>query len=190
MSEELALFLERTIKKENVDLVINVGDFLSETYANKIADIIGDAGIRGIFVEGNWDNNLKIENKRVKKLSNDVYKIKGYYFYGVDEKVFWDEEDLIEKTKNIDNKKLIFLTHEPPRGVLDKIWSGASVGNVIYKRYVEIKKPLIHCFGHIHEANGIKRGETTFINAAMADIKRAYLVSLPSLKIKKIEKIS
>ena len=49
----------------------------------------------------------------------------------------------------------IVMTHGPPRGILDRCPQG-SVGceNLLWA--IRRAKPLMHCFGHIHEANGIE----------------------------------
>ena len=171
--------------REEVDVVVNTGDFLSNEFANYFAKLIHENGIKGFFIEGNWDNGLSILYDSVNLLKYSFVKYKRYYFFGVYEKIILSYEDLLEITKGISGSKLIFLTHEPPRGILDKIWNNKNIGSEIYLKFDHIKKPLIHAFGHIHESNGhIKLGDTLYINAAMNDIPRCYTVHLPSLEIK------
>ena len=79
----------------------------------------------------------------------------------------------------------VLLTHTPPRGVLDRIFSGFRVGCVsLAERLVVLAKkrnePAFHVFGHIHEARGAQEGgsllgkavqlNTTFINAASVNL--------------------
>ncbi len=179
--------IEETIRiaeKEEVDVFINTGDFLSNDFANLLAKKIDDLGIKGFFVEGNWDSGLNITSESVSLLKYTYEKYKGFYFFGTYEKVFLTYQDFLEMTKEINNKKLVFLTHEPPKGILDKVWNGKHVGNEEYTRFDEIKKPLVHGFGHIHERNGYLKKETLFINSAMADVHKCYMVDLKTLEIK------
>lgn len=49
----------------------------------------------------------------------------------------------------------ILMTHGPPKGILD----GCPQGNVGCRnllRALRRAKPLMHCFGHIHEGNGVE----------------------------------
>ncbi len=188
LRKELA---EETIKialREDVEVVVNTGDFLSSDFANYFAKLIHDSGMIGYFVEGNWDNNIEIKFDSVKVLRYTCEKYKRFYFFGVYEKVLLSYEDLLEITKHINNNKLIFLTHEPPYGILDIIWSGKSIGNEIYLKFDIIKQPKIHAFGHVHEGNGyLKKENTLFINAAMNDIPFCYVVDLKNDEIKRIK---
>lgn len=51
----------------------------------------------------------------------------------------------------------IMITHGPPKGILDKTVRGEDVGCDHLKTAVERCKPLLHCFGHIHEGWGSSR---------------------------------
>ncbi len=50
----------------------------------------------------------------------------------------------------------IMMTHGPPEGILDKTFDGQIVGCRALMRAVSRVRPLLHCFGHIHEASGAK----------------------------------
>jgi hypothetical protein len=49
----------------------------------------------------------------------------------------------------------IVMTHGPPKGILDACPQG-NVGCENLLQAVRRVKPLMHCFGHIHEGNGVK----------------------------------
>ncbi len=49
----------------------------------------------------------------------------------------------------------IVMTHGPPKGILDWCPEG-NVGCENLLQAVRRVKPMIHCFGHIHESNGIE----------------------------------
>ncbi|MCJ1436329.1 hypothetical protein MMC27_005707 [Xylographa pallens] len=49
----------------------------------------------------------------------------------------------------------IVMTHGPPKGILDSC-PGGNVGCDSLLRAIRRAKPVMHCFGHIHECNGIE----------------------------------
>lgn len=49
----------------------------------------------------------------------------------------------------------IVMTHGPPKGILDLCPQG-NVGCDNLLRAIQRVKPLMHCFGHIHESSGIE----------------------------------
>lgn len=51
----------------------------------------------------------------------------------------------------------ILVTHGPPYGRLDKTKSGDPVGCTNLLRAMVRSRPLVHCFGHIHEGWGAER---------------------------------
>ena len=66
----------------------------------------------------------------------------------------------------------VLVTHGPPYGILDKVFSDQeSVGcEELRARCAEVR-PLVHLFGHIHEAAGTHReGGTLFVNASICDL--------------------
>jgi len=48
----------------------------------------------------------------------------------------------------------IMMTHGPPKGIMDKNHKGAECGCDNLMRAVARAKPLLYCFGHIHEGYG------------------------------------
>jgi len=56
-----------------------------------------------------------------------------------------------------------------------------------YRRFLSVKNPCMHVFGHIHESNGYEMdGKTLAINCALTDhgMGRGYVVELPDKNIK------
>ena len=49
------------------------------------------------------------------------------------------------------------ITHGPPEGILDKTTAGANAGDPNLLEAVKRVKPLVHVFGHVHEAAGVLR---------------------------------
>ncbi|CAJ0939485.1 unnamed protein product, partial [Mesorhabditis belari] len=78
--------------------------------------------------------------------------------------------EIREKWAKIPNDVDVLITHEPPRGFLDKGLRGQTYGDVELLHAVEARNPKFHVFGHIHECYGaMTNGKTTFINAAQLD---------------------
>ncbi|TND08928.1 MAG: metallophosphoesterase [Bacteroidetes bacterium] len=62
----------------------------------------------------------------------------------------------------------ILVTHGPPAGMLDQVYTGLPVGCEDLMETVGRIKPKLHLFGHIHEAYGtIRQDDTLFVNASV-----------------------
>lgn len=177
--KSLAENVERLAEKEKVDVVINAGDFLSEDFANKFLD---KTKFRTFVVRGNWDQEIRTKNNRVKVLENEVVEYKGYYFLGVDWGYYSKIHDL---AKGKDPKRLVLITHEPPFDILDLTFFGSNAGAIEIREATEKVRPILHVFGHIHESAGVMKYKgTLFVNAALPEFRKAAVVELPSQKVK------
>ncbi|MCJ1418014.1 hypothetical protein MMC32_004359 [Xylographa parallela] len=70
----------------------------------------------------------------------------------------------------------IVMTHGPPKGILDSC-PGGNVGCDSLLRAIRRVKPMMHCFGHIHECNGIEVIEWQKFAAGEAPRSEANLVN-------------
>lgn len=62
----------------------------------------------------------------------------------------------------------ILVTHCPPKGFLDKHFSGKHIGSKTLMDAVNASKVKLHVFGHIHESAGYLQADgRTFVNAAV-----------------------
>lgn len=70
---------------------------------------------------------------------------------------------ITRKWNNIPSDTDVLLTHFPPHSILD-----GGVGSYeLFENITARVRPLIHCYGHVHECRGIhERNGTTFVNAA------------------------
>ncbi len=177
--KELADGVEKLAAKEKVDVIVNAGDFLSDEFAKSV---LGKTQFRTFVVCGNWDRELKIPNKKVTVLVNQLVEYKGLYFAGLD----WGHYDeIIKLAKGIDPKKLIVITHDPPFGILDASFFGSNAGMPGLREIMEKIKPALHVFGHIHESAGfMKHKGTLYVNAALTEFRKAAIVELPGQKVK------
>lgn len=177
--KELAQNVEKLAEKEKVDIIINAGDFLSEDFASKVLD---ETKFRTFVVRGNWDYELQTKNKNVTILNNKSVKYKEYYFLGVDYGYY---SQIPKLSKGIDPQKLIIITHDPPYDMLDTSFFGSNAGLLDLRAAITDVKPILHVFGHIHEAAGyIKHNETLFVNASLPEYRKAAIVELPSQEVK------
>jgi predicted phosphodiesterase len=74
---------------------------------------------------------------------------------------------LIDKRSMIPTETDVLMTHGPPYGILDYTLKGANAGCRVLREHLARVRPLVHCFGHIHERYGSRRtNDTLYINAA------------------------
>jgi hypothetical protein len=72
----------------------------------------------------------------------------------------------------------ILITHGPPLGILDRVYD-KPCGCPYLLQKVELIKPKLHVFGHIHYSHGrMEKDGTVFINASMLN-ERYNPVNLP-----------
>lgn len=137
-----------------------------------------------IVVAGNHDwpfetNNLQARNALTAAcyLQDESVEIEGIKIYGSP----WQPEfhswafnlprgeSLKQKWAQIPADTDILVTHAPPFFTLDEVINHERVGCEMLKQaVVEVVKPKLHVFGHIHESYGmVKQAETTYINASI-----------------------
>ena len=142
-----------------------------------------------IFVAGNHDWLFETNNSYARKMldSSIIYlqdsfvKIEGLKIYGSPyQPRFYDwafnlmrGAELAAKWKLIQNDIDILITHGPPHGILDevprKLWIENTGCEELRKR-VEIVRPKIHIFGHIHCGYGqTEKFGVKFVNASNCD---------------------
>jgi Icc-related predicted phosphoesterase len=172
------------INKEKIDVYLNTGDISSSLALNFLNKI----KTKAFVVLGNHDWNLKFQNEYVKVLNFGLEKYKDYYFlfFGIYQPP--NLEETLKKVEKIPSKKLIFVTHLPPYGVLDVAYSGNHTGELGFRKFLEDKKPILHVFGHIHEDSGMEKFKQTLcINSAVEISGIGYIVDLPSLKVTQVD---
>lgn len=178
--------LHDELKLTQGDVVIHAGDITEYGTEEEVEDFLKWFSRQPfkykIFIAGNHD--LFLEECTVSKrrkiipagiiyLQNSGVEVEGLkiwgspvtpYFLGM---AFNAREG--KEIKRVWNKILnatdIIITHGPPKGILD-----GGVGSEELLKRVNGVVPIIHCFGHAHECNGIEiKEKTTFINAAMVN---------------------
>lgn len=171
------------------DIIIHCGDFTSTGNSTEINDFVSwysnlNQYEYKIIIAGNHDFLFETHPNLAKECitSNIIYledsgvEILGRYFYGTPvQKVFnnWafnrSEEKMKLHWESIPNNTDVLITHTPPHMIHDFVVYGhENVGSMSLRDEVLNRiKPQIHCFGHIHESNGITEiNGIKFINAS------------------------
>ncbi|UJR36006.1 hypothetical protein I4U23_028745 [Adineta vaga] len=84
-----------------------------------------------------------------------------------------DSEEIHSVWKKIPLDTDVLITHGPPYGILDSTRRQEHVGcKALYNR-VQLIKPKLHVFGHIHEAYGKHQDneKTIFVNASTCNLR-------------------
>jgi len=179
------------------DMLICAGDITSRGYLTEIENFLKwfdkiDNYDTKVFIAGNHDFGFQDDNQKLRGLLTG-YKTIDYLedelmMVGEDYdnmvKIWgtpWQPEfhnwafnlprgqALKEKWDMITVGTDILITHGPPFGKLDYVkYPNQNVGCEELMKRVEVIKPKIHVFGHIHEGYGyVFDGNTHYINAAV-----------------------
>ena len=144
-----------------------------------------------IYIPGNHDHffeeNLILAREvmnshassEVNVLVDEALTIEGLKFYGSPwtiEFYTWaymkKELELKDVWALIPNDTDILITHGPPKSILDINDEGQRCGSKSLRDKVWEVRPLIHAFGHIHEAYGVMDGShTKFMNVTVCNRK-------------------
>lgn len=143
-----------------------------------------------IFIPGNHDflfeKDLRIARTLVPSavcLVDEEFQFHGLRIWGSPwQPRFFDWAFNLDRGKKISEKWdlipegiHVLVTHGPPAGILDQNARGESVGCLDLRVKIETMTPppLIHAFGHIHEARGIanESSGTLFINASICNLR-------------------
>ncbi len=81
----------------------------------------------------------------------------------------------------------VMVTHSPPYGILDRIFSGQHVGSKAIREFLEEKRDINYLIcGHIHEASGVERfGNTLVINPGTF-ISGCYVLETKTGEVKRL----
>ena len=139
-----------------------------------------------ILIAGNHDWCFERDPEAARRLvKNAIYledesvELDGTKFYGSPwQPWFFDwafnlerGEPLRKVWAKIPEDTDVLITHGPPHGILDRTTRGELVGCEELLERVDVVKPKLHLFGHIHEGYGKEqRGETLFVNASTCDV--------------------
>ena len=168
----------------SADLILLSGDithFGGEKEASQIIDLIRTYNSNILGVTGNCDTkevDSYLESENI-QIHGRHFEIDGISVFGAGGSLpcpsptpnIYTENEYVKifdsSTQNLDNSRpKIMVSHQPPINTLnDTISTGAHVGSVTVREFIEKVEPLVCFTGHIHEAPGIDEiGITKIVN--------------------------
>ncbi len=186
-------YQHRKLQLTSGDVLIHCGDFTRRGGLDDVesfAQFIGEQNFKTkIVIAGNHDLSFEDRRRREKAekhltdhgityLNDTGVVIDGVKFWGspVQPEFFgWAfnrkrGEELRDHWELIPEDTDVLITHGPAYGILDLCSDGRRVGCQDLLETVNIIKPKIHAFGHIHEDYGVvKKQGTIFVNACNVD---------------------
>lgn len=137
-----------------------------------------------IFVPGNHDDILQeepesrkiLDDMGIHVLINQSVELEGLKFYGSpytsiynDWAFMGDAKFMKENWLDIPTNTDVLITHGPPKYILDVSSSyRGNQGCDFLAQMVVQRKPILHCFGHIHEGAGYRKfQDIMFVNSAV-----------------------
>lgn len=149
--------------------------FLAQEYKHKVLV----AGNHEVFLAKNPDFPKSLGDKSLFFLNDQFVEINGLKIYGspcslkfgeTHNAFQFDEEELPAKLDGCPSDVDIFITHSPPLWWLDKGKGSRSILEKINQFNTQPKSRLF-CFGHIHQAYGVKEhGDSFYVNASQAGL--------------------
>jgi Icc-related predicted phosphoesterase len=177
----------------DADLLVHCGDCLGHGTLEELGELDRFLGTlphaHKILIAGNHDWCFERDPAAARRLvRNAIYledegvELSGKKFYGSPWQPWFFNwafnlergEPLREVWAKIPEDTEVLITHGPPHGILDRTLQGEVVGCEQLLKRVEVVKPKLHLFGHIHEGYGtLQKGETLFVNASTCDVRYA-----------------
>ncbi len=149
----------------------------------KECDTYGNFTFRGRNFQKGLQNEYRAMAKRlgIHYLDKESITLDGINIYGIPDQPefcgwafnFYTQEEARTIYSPIPDDTDVLITHSPPYGILDQPqqFGDNRLGDQTLRDMVDIIKPKVHIFGHIHEGYGKKKIKgTTFINAAFCSI--------------------
>jgi len=172
------------------DIVVHAGDFCGHgtpTQARSFSNFFRALPHRHkVVIAGNHDRCLELDPQLGEELFTGCHylfdsgvEIDGLHFWGSPwQPWFFDWAFNLErgpalraKWDMIPMNTDVLITHGPPRGILDRTYSGEQVGCDDLRAAVERVRPRLHVFGHIHEGYGeYEEAGTKFVNASICTL--------------------
>ncbi len=110
-------------------------------------------------------------------LQDSAIEINGVKFWGAPwQRRYFDgafdlnqRQELVDKWNKIPCDTDVLITHTPPYGILDRTRRGKHIGCKELAKAIQLIKPKIHIFGHVHESAGmIYDVDSIFVNASLS----------------------
>ncbi len=183
------------IKEYDPEVIVVAGDITHFGTGEEVKEILDEIPGEVLAVPGNCDPREAvewIEKSKAKSLHKKMVEIGGIRFFGIGgsnvtpfrtmfelgEREF---EESLSGAREID----VLVTHVPPYGILDEPRRGLHTGSKAVRKFVFEEKPILHIFGHIHEARGVEREEgITFVNATCGHLAPPMIIEISGKEVK------
>jgi len=186
------------VRDVEADLIAFCGDLhngSSRTAAEPVAAALARLGLPVLIVPGNMDHRDVVDQMwrgaGLIMLHRSSFRFEEYGFLGMggmavhnprrlkDPARYYHRDDevydsLAQSFPSISgSKKIIVLTHQPPRDTLDTIYTGERTGCISLRRFLEEYQPDLLLCGHIHEDRGESQvGPTRIVN--VGELRQGY----------------
>jgi Icc-related predicted phosphoesterase len=171
------------------DVLVHCGDITNVGERAVLEDFVGFLAAQPhphkVVIAGNHDwcfaREAEVEEAEALLRSEAIYlfdsgvTVCGLRFYGSPWQPWFLDwafnlrrgEELAAKWAQIPDDTDILLTHGPPANIGDRCFDERRVGCVDLRARIREVQPLVHLFGHIHEAAGVWQiDDVTFVNAS------------------------
>lgn len=191
--EMLERILEK-VEKADFDVLLIAGDLtqFKPTDAIRIDRILSEFTENCFAVHGNCDHEVILEGNydSLKFIHGKSVEFNGYRIHGIGGSAITpfntpSEYSASQMRSFMSNfrfgEKNILLSHCPPKGILDRTYSGLNVGcEAIRERIVEFD--LILC-GHVHECCGKANSPTLAVNPGPVMWGRFAIIDTENLEV-------
>ncbi|HRS87633.1 MAG TPA: metallophosphoesterase family protein [Syntrophales bacterium] len=164
------------VGRHRPDVIVAAGDLEGELDHREVLGALTEGGIPVFVVPGNIDGPglaaALDDFEGVVDLHLRTHRFRDVPFAGFGAAPFFSRApgrrgdaaalaDLVEEGG-------VFVTHVPPRGVLDRGFAGLRGGMRTLHEIVTTRRPAVHVFGHIHEGRGTAWiGDTLAVNCSL-----------------------
>ena len=157
-----------SFQRDDEQTLEDVDEWFAEAPAKKIICIGGNHDFPLQNREFRFEHATMLEDSLIEVNDISIYgspwcpDLSGFAYYA-------NEEELIEKWKNIPSGVDVLITHTPPHGILDLPTSkSVHLGCPHLLHELERNKPRLHVFGHVHASHGsYTKSGISFINASI-----------------------
>ena len=148
--------IKETVQKENIDLIIVLGDLDYFQISDLVNITIPKIGVYGNHCSGNYFNDLGIKNMHLETFNLSGLSFGGFegsHKYKEDEYAkMYTQEQAIELLKDFPYVD-VFIAHSSPRGINDED-DLAHQGLEALRTYIEKNKPKYFLHGHTYPKSG------------------------------------
>lgn len=165
--------IKEILTKEKIDLVVVCGDITNFGPKNFAEKFLNSIPIKTIAIPGNCDTYEVVEylSKSEKGIHGKKVKIGNEIFVGFggsnstpfNTPFELQEEFIFSELDKIMQENCILVLHSPPRGHND-FARNLHLGSESIAKICDKYFPKLVLSGHIHEAIGVEKGKSIFVN--------------------------